>query len=258
MFSTMSVRILFFAGLVFTLLQCCKVDPFVPVDRGLDYFPLFEGKFIEYQVDSIIFDDFGGGNIKDTFKTFVREEIGSFTIDQFGDTTYVLERSVRKSSENPWLLQDIWTVGRNLKEAFKTEENQRLVVLSFPLNENSIWNPIAYINPSIQVLVGTETIAMYSNWSSAVESIDIAGEVGDFTWEPGNVLTVVQADDDNGIELRFVREQYVRDIGLVYREMRILDSRCKRLGDLGPCLGQSWDEHGEKGFYLTQRIIAHN
>ena len=36
------------------------------VDASKEYFPLHVGRYIEYQVDSIVFDDAPGGNTKDT------------------------------------------------------------------------------------------------------------------------------------------------------------------------------------------------
>ena len=232
-------------------------EPRPEVFQGYEYFPLEVGKFIDYQVDSIVFDDTQSGNSTDTISFFVRERIARVD-EENGDSVYVIERLARPTMDDPWELKDVWSAELNETEAIRSEENQRFLRLSFPLDEGKTWNSTAYLDPNVDVPVGTEFIKVYSNWFAEVISLNTNGTVGDFDFNNNDLLTVYQANDTNKIEIRVMIEQYAKDIGLVYRNATILDSRCKRLGDLGPCENETWDEKAEKGFKLEQVIIGHN
>ena len=140
--------------------------------------------------------------------------------------------------------------------------------MQFPLRDSSRWDPTQFINPDTEVTVGTEQIEPYLNWSGRVLELGKSEQVGAFSFD--RVLTCLQADDDNGIERRYVLEKYAHGVGLVYRVDTILDSRCKRLGILEPCLVinnnvnppdttcQPWVTKAEKGYILRQEILNFN
>ncbi|MEL6865958.1 MAG: hypothetical protein AAFP19_16145, partial [Bacteroidota bacterium] len=65
-----------------------------------------------------------------------------------------------------------------------------------------------------------------------------------------SVATIYQADNENAIELRYSIEKYARNIGLVYREMRILDTQA--------IVDDPWEEKAQKGFIIRQQITRHN
>jgi hypothetical protein len=67
------------------------------------------------------------------------------------------------------------------------------------------------------------------------------------------VVTVQNADSENLIELRLAHEKYARGVGLVYRELWILDTQC-----IEDCIGMTWEQKAEKGFILKQTLIDHN
>ncbi|MDX1406854.1 MAG: hypothetical protein R3330_01940 [Saprospiraceae bacterium] len=237
----------------FLLLSCGESVIHPEPDRGYEYFPLKVGASWTYQVDSIIFDDGGSINVLDTVSGFVNERITGRTTDLTGDTVYTLERRHRELITDPWTTTHIWTISRDDYRAVRNEENVRLVKMSFPLDTGSRWDPLRFVSPDTEVPVGTELIEMYTNWSGAVLAIGHPKTVGDLMF--GDVMTCQQADDDNEIERRYVREQYARGIGLITRNDTILDSYCKRIGQIEPCFGLSWMEKGEKGYILQQQLI---
>lgn len=251
-------------SLVVVALSACKEETIVEPPDGTGYFPLEIGQELEYRTDSIIFDDAPGGNTLDTFSGFVLERITGLTSNGSGDSVFTIERSFRRNAGAPWQLTDIWTTEADGHFAYRTEENLRLVKLRFPLNSNTSWDPTQFFNDDIEVEVGTETIEMYTNWVGRVLEIGEPKTIGAFSYD--DVLTVQQADDDNLIERRYVFEQYAAGVGLVFRADTILDSRCKRLGDLTPCLedgggepvSKPWIEVGEKGYILRQELVRFN
>jgi hypothetical protein len=121
------------------------------------------------------------------------------------------------------------------------------------------WIGTSYIPPHTSVQIGTENLEAYEFWDARVLAIDEAGEVGSFSFPQGTVMHISQTDTEGDESMiRFVRETYVRSIGLVTRMDTILDSRCIQLGDFGPCLGKKWTEHAGKGYILSQVMIGYN
>jgi hypothetical protein len=250
-------HLLFLAVIVY--LTGCVDDPIESAypDLTREYFPLQVGSFIAYQVDSIVFDDAPGGNKLDTVSFQLKEEVASINITDFGDTIYYLHRYRRPDETKAWALTDVWTTTTTGTEALRTEENLTFRKLNFPLKFGKRWESTAYINPETSVLIGTENVQPYEEWEAEVLSFDKEGSVGDFTFTSGNVMTIDQANADDGVMKRFVHEIYVRNIGLVQRIDTILDSRCIEIGDFGPCLGKPWIEHASKGYILSQVMIGY-
>lgn len=249
---TFALVLLFFAG-------CVKDKIETPVkDNTIEYFPLVTGQYIDYAIDSIVFDDVSGGNIKDTVSYQIRELVSGFEISLAGDTIFYLHRSRRTNPDDNWQLTDVWTSGRSSSEATRTEENLKFQKLTFPLRDRRKWSSTSYIPTSTTVLVGTETIEPYQDWESEVLDIDVADQVGVFSFGTGQVMHVLQSDIDDGSSRRFMLEKYVRNIGLVSRNDTILDSRCLALGSFEECIGKPWVEHAGKGYILSQVMIGHN
>ena len=233
-----------------------KVEPPVP-DTTKEYFPLKVGQYIDYAIDSIVIDDATGGNTKDTATFQIREQVASYEIIS-GDTIYYIHRYRREVAEQDWKLLDLWTTSRTSTEAIRTEENLKFRKLAFPLQEGKNWFATSYIPPSTTILIGTENVQAYHDWESEVTAINIADQVGNYTFGSGDVMHVLQTNTDDGSTKRFVMEKYARNIGLVARIDTILDSRCIDLGDFTPCLGKPWVDHAGKGYILSQVMIDHN
>ena len=243
------------------VLAACTESNVTPLADGRFYYPLEVGRFLEYRLDSIVFDDIQGGNVQDTFSGFIREVITEKFEGLTGDTAYLIERSFKRLETDPWVVTNVYTESTDQSFGMRQEGNLTLIKMKFPVRDDTRWDPTTFIDPTIEVPIGTELVEMYSNWEGLVISMDSNAIVGSFRFD--NVLTCQQADDDNGIERRFVMEKYAEGIGLVLRVDSILDSRCKRLGELLPCLEsdgngnlvlQPWIEHAEKGYILRQEI----
>jgi hypothetical protein len=245
-------------GLLLTYYAC--VDRVVsPTEFGHNYYPLEVSKFLEYQVDSIIFDDAGNGNTTDTLRSFILEKVSEIETDGSGDTIFLIERRWRQNENDPWKLTHLFSAAISQFEGIRQEGNFRFQALSFPLSLGKRWEMTSYINPLIEVPIGSETLEVYNFWDSEVLEYDVNGEVGAFQFSDENLMTVSHAsNDDDPLHFRVVTEKYVRNVGLVYKEMEILDSRCIRLGDPSLCIGQTWNEKAEKGFKLRQTLINYN
>lgn len=255
----MQGRFLVFTAFLFFLIGCADDPVDQPgAENSEAYFPLSLGRYIEYQVDSIVFDDAPGGNRQDTITFQLREEIVTYTLSVLGDTIYYIHRFRRDQPGSPWLLKDVWTAHYEENNVLRTEENLIFRKMTFPVYEDLRWIATSYIHPQTTVLIGTENLEPYEFWESRVLTVDDSAHVGSFVFPMGNVMKVIQTDSDDDLMKRYVHETYVRGIGLVSRTDTILDSRCIALGDFEPCLGKTWTEHASKGYILSQIMIGHN
>lgn len=170
---------------------------------GLLYFPLETGNFIEYEVEEIQYNLVGN---TERLHYQLREEITESFIDIDGDIAYRQERFRRNSSADPWEPVPnaaIWVVQRNNFQAFRTENNQTLVKLVFPLSEGNTW----------------DGNARNGREREEYQMIDFGlGFVLD-TVEYSPTLRVIQNDGCNLVNQDRRTEVYAEGIGLIYREI---------------------------------------
>lgn len=234
------------------LFQSCGETSDVPIDFGYDYFPLEVGKYMVYDVDSVIYDITTGSPSVTTNVLQVREEITESFEDNEGRTVFRLERAERRNANFEWSVKDVWTTTATDRQAERVEENLRFIKLVFPVStETTPWNGNKFIDENTVISVAGESISIFKNWLYEYRTEDEAVEVGGQTYN--DVATVYQADEENLIELRLSMEQYARGVGMIYREMKILDTQC-----ISACTGQTWEEKAEKGFIIRQTLREHN
>lgn len=226
-----------------------------------DYFPLETGKYKTYQIDSTVYDEYNCSVVVNSFQ--IKEVTGEMSTDGEGDPFYYVNRFYRKDSSSAWTLLGIWTEKIESNQLQRVEDNQRQIKLVFPLKNERRWDGIVYIRRDTLVPLRGGVINQYKDWDDFVIS-----ELGEpFVDTVSNTLyteavLVTQVDKTNNIERRFSKEVYAKDIGLVYKEMWILDTQCRQnctgVGDIATCIYTPWKDKAEKGYILTQSLIDHN
>ena len=103
----------------------------VDIDFGYDYFPLEVGKYLIYQADSVIYDPAVNGTIIDTTSTFVREAIIDTTTDETGTVWYIVERSERVNTSDPWVLKRLLRLSSDPEKAIRNEDNLKFYKSGF-------------------------------------------------------------------------------------------------------------------------------
>lgn len=132
-----------------TLLVACRDENATPRDPGYDYFPVKVGSWVEYQVDSMWRVDYQ--NIHDSVSYRLLERIEETYTDPAGRPAVRIKRYTR-DAEGEWQVRDVWTATRNERFAEKTEEDQRMLKLSFPLAEGRRWDINVYTpKPELEV-----------------------------------------------------------------------------------------------------------
>src|SRR5690349_4468150 len=130
------------------LLFSCK-DKFDPITTNSTpyyyrYFPLDAGRYIVYDVDSIIYDLLS--NIKIDYHFQIKENTDSSFIDSQGKKAWYVSRYKRANDSASWDFVNVWVTQMDNFSAQRVEDNLRYVKLSFPVRLRKIWNGNAY-NP---------------------------------------------------------------------------------------------------------------
>ncbi|MAT53356.1 MAG: hypothetical protein CMN32_02665 [Saprospirales bacterium] len=237
--------------LTIALLASCKTeqDPF-DRDFGFDYYPLEVGKSMIYQMDSTIYDPTGDSMLIHS-TSFLKETVVDSFIDLTGTPVYRIEQYHRAADTLPWVINKVVTASITNNQAQRVEDNLRFIKLTFPVRENNSWDGNVFFDSGTKVTVAGETLEMFKSWSYRIIEKDHPESIGAFSFP--EVVTVQNADSENLIELRLAHEKYARGVGLVYRELWILDTQC-----IEDCIGMTWEQKAEKGFILKQTLIDHN
>lgn len=252
------VVLVFFLGLGVFMSSCGReIEDYPAVDYA--YFPLETGKYVIYQVDSISYDEFNCS--VDSVRVQLRELITAKDTDGEGNTYYRTERYYRKTDSDPWQFKNVWVSQIVDFQAHRVEDNQRYIKLAFPVVDQKKWDGIIYVRRDTLVAVKGGAIDFYKDWDEfKYTSVGAQEIINGKTYD--EVLTVEQVDKINNIERRYSIEKYAKGVGLVSKEMRILDTQCrnncKGTGDLATCINTPWEFKAERGFILKQTVLSHN
>jgi len=256
-----------FACIFFLFFSCKKNNSprNLSILLGENYFPLEIGKYIVYELDTISWVAQPGMDcvyLKDTSHSFLKEEIIDTYIDNEGNDNFILERYIRFDINEDWRIKDVWNISKSDARIERVEENIRFIKLTFPVEEGIRWNGNAFVDPNISTSFNGNAIDVYDYWDSDYyySNVDQSEQIGDLSLD--SITTIIQSDNANvqQYNYRYAVEKYARNIGLVYKEMQILDHNCCGFhpDTLQPCLDLPWEDKAERGFKLVQKIIDHN
>jgi hypothetical protein len=221
-------------------ISCKKKKTEAPPDVGYGYAPDIIGKYVVYDVDSTVFDDFA----KDTlyYKYRIKEKLEETFTDNQGRTAIRLVRYVKRYDpaksydQIAWTLKDVWNYTRTATSLEVVEENVRYVKLAFPVKADVSWNGNAQ---------NTQPTMDYK-YLFTDQKHSVNGTVFD------DVLCVEQKDDKrkNVIHRQYYIEKYARNVGLVYREITDVYSNAV-------VAGVPVEQRIEKGIIYKLTYITH-
>jgi hypothetical protein len=197
---------------ILLLIGSCRKDNFIEGEReiGQSYFPLDTGFFQEYTVYKIEFDAFQ--NQSDTKQYILRIEQDTFF------TTALNQRAMRYKEMTKENDSAGWNEIRHhyyIKNQFYVEnimENERKMILSFPVQNELIWDLNAY-NKLDENLLYYETV--HQPLSIGAYSFD------------STVIIKSLSRSSFLVEKNYV-EVYASNIGLVYREFTNIETQNNR------------------------------
>jgi hypothetical protein len=190
------------------MLSCNKKTiPADTLDLGKDYYPSKLGKYIVYDVDSIVYDEFTFDTTY--YKYRIKEKLEEEFTDNENKPALKLVRYMKRF--NPvksydsiaWTIKDIWQVNVNNTNVEVVEENVRFTKLIFPVKKGAIWDG------NVRNTLGEwEYSYDYINNNESINGVSCA-----------NTLMVSQKDFRTLISWQNYAEKYAKGIGLVYREI---------------------------------------
>lgn len=241
-----SFRILINSILIYGVLAVsCTKDTPAPfgVEKSSIYFPLEIGHTDFYQVREIIYSDHG--QKIDTLDYYLQEATVDKYTDDNGVERSIVDRFKRSTSDESWDYISSQSKYMSNNEAIVIEGSLPFIKLQLPVKQNFAWNGNQYFDDQISIPLAGESIAYYKNWQSKYLELDELIEINGKSFT--NALIIQLADHENKLERRYGREIYVPDIGLVYRELIILDTQC-----FDACSSQNWEQKAEKGHIIRQ------
>ncbi len=237
--------------LIFT--ACSEEVADLPIEDGLDYFPIEQGYWAVYQIDSTIYSDFVEGGIE-TISMQLREEYVEAFIDNAGRTGVVINRFRRYNDSQPWeqIVPQVWYQAVSDAGAERIEGEKRFLNLVFPMLEGRTWEGNAYLNTEDVGSGWTDRyeLGVYDGWEYEYGPIGVAAQFGDLSFN--ETVTVTQHDYEDLVDKVFSTETYAKNVGLVYKEQWILN-----LGGNDITISDGWPERAERGHVMTKRLIDH-
>ncbi|MBA3664086.1 MAG: hypothetical protein H0W61_07765 [Bacteroidetes bacterium] len=195
--------------LLLTGFACTKKK--IPQDDsllGLAYYPTTTGKFVIYDVDSTVYNNFPTVTIKNT-KYRIKEKMADNFTDNEGKPAIRLERYIKKFNplksydSIPWTIKEVWMVNADKRSIQVSESNVRYTKLIFPVQQNVSWNGNA-----------RNTLG---EWLYTYDYIDKKETINGNILE--KVLSVKQKQFRTFISYENYLEKYAKGVGLVYREI---------------------------------------
>ncbi|MEZ4910293.1 MAG: hypothetical protein R2774_05475 [Saprospiraceae bacterium] len=243
----MKLHIYFFTTLLlFGLIACNEeVEDVDSSTFGYEYYPVSQGAERIFTSDSIIVRL--GGPRRDTLRSYIKEVIGDSYIDAEGKEVKRVFRFWKRNLDHDWTPINTWTMFNDSNYVIRNEENISLLSLVFPLKLGTQWNPTVFIDPSLQVDAGGDIMKLYEGWEAEVVSDDATFDLNGTLYP---MLEISMANSETVIDIRKVEDFYVKNIGLVKRNMIMYDCN-------GNNLQSPWSIKANQGFEHILTLISY-
>jgi len=183
------------------------------------YYPLQLGRWVDYDVDSIIWNDFGGVGQKRTKSLKMRYTVVDTFTDLAGRPSYRIDILQRNADTAIWQVSTVIEATPTTSGLEIIQNNLRQEKLIFPVSEQLTW----YGNRAIDT---NETENMfYAGW--IYQYVNFLKPYNNGRVNYDNTVTVNQINDSLNnpdtnpnayAERTFSREVYGYNVGMVYRE----------------------------------------
>lgn len=207
-------------------LYSCKKDVAPPLDVGYGYFPTNVGHWIIYDVVTIEHD--APVNKHDTAVFQIKEIIESTFLDNEYRETQRIERYLRSDSTLPWVIKDVWFSNLTSSTAEKVEENVRFIKLIFPISLEKTWDGNVS-NPQ-------------DIWNYEYTEVDAPYTINILSFD--STVTVLQIDEGNLIEKNYALEIYAKNVGMIYKELLLLETEVDGTITIGSELTMNINSYG--------------
>jgi hypothetical protein len=207
-----------FTALIF--FNACTKQSENPPPPLSDYFPLQTGKYITYDLDSLVFINFGA---KDTIIHYqVQYYTDSTLIDNLGRTAYRIVRSIRNTPSDPWQADNTFMAVNNGNRIEWVENNLRFIKLTEPVEAGFSWNGNSFID-TYTIYSDVPYLDPSNGWNYVYDSMNVPMILNGITID--STIKVDEVNDTVGLpnnpnsysQITYSAENYAKGIGLVYR-----------------------------------------
>lgn len=205
------------AGSVF-MLASCKKETEAPYDNT-NYFPLQTGKYILYDVDSIVHDDFNETSV--SYHSQMRYDVVDSFIDNQGRLSYTINVMWRKTTADAFSPSDVIQVTKTATGLEWVQGNVRLLKMIFPVAEGANWNgnsAVSTLDPQLD-----EYMVDKYGWNYKYANLGAEFDPGNNPFY--NTVTVNEVDEktneavgDNYADRNYSQAIYAYGKGLIYKE----------------------------------------
>lgn len=204
------------AALLLIMGSCKKETGELTTASIEDYSPFVVGKYITYQLDSVVSVNFGAS--VETRSYEVKYMVDAPITDADNRPSFRIIRYIKKPG-NVWQPDASFLATPTSNGLEFVENNLRFIKLRLPITEGYTWSG----NTHIDTYSITSQVKYLADWDYYYENVAQPETVGTFNLE--DVITVNQrdevignpADPNSYSEVNIGLEKYARGIGLVYR-----------------------------------------
>lgn len=222
------------------------------IEQGNNYLPFEIGKYIIYNVDSTIWNDFLGAEIHHSSQ--MRYDVVD-TFTSGGALSYVINVLYRPTTLSAWEPNDVVYATVTQDRVVFTQQNLKFIKMVFPTEEGKAWNG----NAMIPLNNGINAEFDNNKWLYTYADVDEQFNTGNILFE--HTITVNGIDDElNDPEenptayayKNYAQEKYAYNVGLIYKE-RIYWVFQPKSPD-----GQSGGSGFRKGYGVVMKAVEHN
>ena len=239
------------------IISCKKQTGNLPTAQLNEYMPMFVGKYIHYQLDSMVFIHLGQ---KDTVISYEAKDIvdGELT-DGEGNLTYRVIRYLRElgsMDESDYVPKLTYFVTPTKNSVELIENNLRYQKLKLPVTEGFNWRGNTYLPdaPFYTLYEFSNDIDIHE-WNYTYFDVNQSIQIGNNVYD--STASVLQVADSSNVPIEFPdglayknywTEVYAKNVGLIYKEIEMWEYQPANESD--PSM--------RSGFGLKMTIIDHN
>lgn len=237
------------------LFNSCKKETFTTSDMeiGHNFYPLEMGKYVVYDVDSLIWDDFLKTKVPSQCQ--LRYDVTDTFRNDTNELGYLITVRYRKTVADAYVPHDVLYAVRHDNKLVVTHHNLKFIKLTFPVADGINWNGNAMIplNDSDNVQYDN------NNWNYVYTNYDDTYNTGIKLYP--HTVTVNEIDDqlNNPDEdstayayKNFSQEIYAYNVGMIYR-IRIYWTFQPKSPD-----GNSGGSGYRKGYSVIMKAVDNN
>ena len=233
-------------------IQSCSKSNFEEVDAredGRAYSGIGTINSWTYSYDTIAYS----GTTRDTLSGFLKYQIEEAPIINENDTTYQIIQYWRPNNTTQFIISRVETIRVEEGRLIVSQDGLNFIKLVFPIYDNTSWlgNSLFDTSDDITEVVGgeiVETISKGFEWRYSVDSLNYSLQIGQFFFE--DVLSVNLVNHQTNVSERIVNEVYAKNIGLVSKNMSILNRPNQTEFPLS--------QDANKGYTMVMTLIEYN